>query len=347
MKEAILDFAQRAHEQVFRASGARRIDVDSQQAAVTVRSALADDQPLAREEAARQRARRDHHDLAVEHRRPPVPHQPVGRGPLPPGLPRSGWRCSSSRGQGARSRPGHPGRSASCSRSPARCSSASARRRPRFAGGRDQRPAAAATRWPRSSRCWSAGSSAPAWRSSSSASPSRSPRARRRRPPAPVERARAWVAREAHPSRVGASPAASALVVLAAARPTIPTTLFRTSWSGGRCSSLYVGIVSACAPAGCSSPTTRSSSCTSARSFGVFAAMIVGDRVHGHRRRRPRRRQHRPDRARTPATRAATATSSCARNRSTRSCGRRATTRCRRPRTTSSAPSTRSRSPSS
>ena len=40
VKAAIFDFAQRAHEQVFQARGARRIDVDSEEAAVTVRSAL-------------------------------------------------------------------------------------------------------------------------------------------------------------------------------------------------------------------------------------------------------------------------------------------------------------------
>ena len=40
VRAAIFDFAQRAHEQVFQARGARRIDVDSEEAAVTVRSAL-------------------------------------------------------------------------------------------------------------------------------------------------------------------------------------------------------------------------------------------------------------------------------------------------------------------
>ena len=40
VEEAIRDFAQRAHEQVFQARGARRVDVDSQQASVTIRSAL-------------------------------------------------------------------------------------------------------------------------------------------------------------------------------------------------------------------------------------------------------------------------------------------------------------------
>ena len=39
-EEAIRDFAQRAHEQVFQARGARRVDVNSQEAAVTIRSAL-------------------------------------------------------------------------------------------------------------------------------------------------------------------------------------------------------------------------------------------------------------------------------------------------------------------
>jgi hypothetical protein len=38
--EAIHDFAERAHEQIFRASGARRVNVDSAEAAITVRSAL-------------------------------------------------------------------------------------------------------------------------------------------------------------------------------------------------------------------------------------------------------------------------------------------------------------------
>jgi hypothetical protein len=40
VEEAVRDFAQRAHEQVFQARGARRVDVNSQEAAVTIRSAL-------------------------------------------------------------------------------------------------------------------------------------------------------------------------------------------------------------------------------------------------------------------------------------------------------------------
>ncbi len=40
VKAAIHEFVARAHDQVFQAAGARRVDVDSQQAAVTVRSAL-------------------------------------------------------------------------------------------------------------------------------------------------------------------------------------------------------------------------------------------------------------------------------------------------------------------
>jgi hypothetical protein len=40
VEAAIRDFVARAHEQVFQARGARRVDVDSQEAAVTVRSAL-------------------------------------------------------------------------------------------------------------------------------------------------------------------------------------------------------------------------------------------------------------------------------------------------------------------
>jgi hypothetical protein len=40
VEEAIRDFAQRAHQQVFQARGARRVDVNSQEAAVTIRSAL-------------------------------------------------------------------------------------------------------------------------------------------------------------------------------------------------------------------------------------------------------------------------------------------------------------------
>ncbi len=40
VEAAIRDFAQRAHEQVFQARGARRVDVNSQEAAVTIRSAL-------------------------------------------------------------------------------------------------------------------------------------------------------------------------------------------------------------------------------------------------------------------------------------------------------------------
>jgi hypothetical protein len=40
VEEAIRDFAQRAHQQVFQARGARRVDVNSQEAAITIRSAL-------------------------------------------------------------------------------------------------------------------------------------------------------------------------------------------------------------------------------------------------------------------------------------------------------------------
>src|SRR4051794_352747 len=40
VEEAVRDFAQRAHEQVFQARGARRVDVNSQQASVSIRSAL-------------------------------------------------------------------------------------------------------------------------------------------------------------------------------------------------------------------------------------------------------------------------------------------------------------------
>jgi hypothetical protein len=39
-KDAIRDFAERAHQQVFQARGARRVDVNSQEAAITIRSAL-------------------------------------------------------------------------------------------------------------------------------------------------------------------------------------------------------------------------------------------------------------------------------------------------------------------
>lgn len=40
VREAIHDFAYRAHRQVFQVAGAQRVDVDSQQAAITIRSAL-------------------------------------------------------------------------------------------------------------------------------------------------------------------------------------------------------------------------------------------------------------------------------------------------------------------
>jgi hypothetical protein len=40
VEEAIRDFAERAHQQVFQARGARRVDVNAQEAAVTIRSAL-------------------------------------------------------------------------------------------------------------------------------------------------------------------------------------------------------------------------------------------------------------------------------------------------------------------
>jgi hypothetical protein len=40
VKDAVYDFAQRVHEQVFRATSARRVDVDSSEAATTIRTAL-------------------------------------------------------------------------------------------------------------------------------------------------------------------------------------------------------------------------------------------------------------------------------------------------------------------
>ena len=40
VEEAVRDFAHRAHEQVFQARGARRVDVNSQEASVSIRSAL-------------------------------------------------------------------------------------------------------------------------------------------------------------------------------------------------------------------------------------------------------------------------------------------------------------------
>ena len=169
----------------------------------------ADHQPLARQEAPRQRARCDHHDLAVEHRRPPVPHQPVGGGPLPPGLPRRRGAARRRDGQGARSDPGHPG-----GRGGARGRRRVAPRRRRgvaraVVGGRDQRPAARR----RGGRVHpGAGRAAPGCRSAVR---------RRRPPPRPCARAttaatsttgwsgRGRGSRRSAPGRAGASPAAS------------------------------------------------------------------------------------------------------------------------------------------
>ena len=86
--EAIHDFAERAHEQIFRASGARRVNVDSAEAAITVRSALETINPALAEQAPTQRVERDDHHLAVEHGRPPVPDQQVGPHAVHPGVPR-------------------------------------------------------------------------------------------------------------------------------------------------------------------------------------------------------------------------------------------------------------------
>ena len=129
VRDAVHDFVTRAHEQVFQARGARRVDVNAQEAAVTIRSALQTINPALVEEAARRACST-----------PPPP----SRSPTPStcsSAPAAGWRTStcpaSSSASGSSSwrwsRPGSGcGRSArSASRWPWRgvSSSASASRR--------------------------------------------------------------------------------------------------------------------------------------------------------------------------------------------------------------------------
>ncbi len=89
VKEAVHDFVARAHDQVFQAHSARRVDVDSPQAAVTVRSALQTINPALAKKLPAERPRRDDHHLAVGTRRRPVSGQSTGS-------TTSTCRCSSS-----------------------------------------------------------------------------------------------------------------------------------------------------------------------------------------------------------------------------------------------------------
>ena len=94
--EAIHDFAERAHEQIFRASGARRVNVDSAEAAITVRSALETINPALANKLPPNVLERDDQHLAVEH---------------------ASTSCSASASGSARctSRCSSPGSSSSCS----------------------------------------------------------------------------------------------------------------------------------------------------------------------------------------------------------------------------------------
>ena len=104
VEEAIHDFAQRAHEQVFQASGARRVDVDSQEAAVTIRSALQTINPALAKKLPANVLDATTTISQSEHRRVAVPDVAVGRGPLPPRLPHRRRADRSSRCVTARER---------------------------------------------------------------------------------------------------------------------------------------------------------------------------------------------------------------------------------------------------
>ena len=98
VEDAIREFAVRAHEQVFGARAARRVDIDAQQAATSVRSALQSINPALGEEAAGQRARRVGDHLAEPARRRPVPAERLDLA-VDPHRRRSGsscscWRCA-------------------------------------------------------------------------------------------------------------------------------------------------------------------------------------------------------------------------------------------------------------
>ena len=94
VEAAIRDFAERAHEQVFQARGARRVDVNSQEAAVTIRSALQTINPALAKKLPANVLDATTIDLAVRHRRPPVPHPPGGwRTSTLPVLPHRRRRC--------------------------------------------------------------------------------------------------------------------------------------------------------------------------------------------------------------------------------------------------------------
>ena len=200
-----------------------------------------------------------------------------------PVVPRRGRRCSSLAMVKARDRVhAHPrGRRDAGGR---RRAAARGRRRDARVRRRSPGPTTrcAATRSPRSSRCSSAGSSAPGRRSSSSASCSRSRpgttaatsttgwsgcgRGSRRSAPQPRWRFAGGLGAHGR-SRCARSRSRRRCSARSLRRGRGRSCSTSASWS-------------ASAPAGCSSPTTRSTQLHKRQVVGVFAAMIVGDRVH-------------------------------------------------------------------
>ena len=86
--EAIHDFAERAHEQIFRASNARRVNVDSAEAAVTVRSALETINPALANKLPPNVLSATTTISQSSTRRHPVPSEQVGPHAVHPGVPR-------------------------------------------------------------------------------------------------------------------------------------------------------------------------------------------------------------------------------------------------------------------
>ena len=87
VEEAVRDFAVRAHDQIFRFTEEQRVSVSSAQAAITVRTALESINPSLAKKVPPERPERHDDDLAVAQRRHARRCEPVGRGPLHPGVP--------------------------------------------------------------------------------------------------------------------------------------------------------------------------------------------------------------------------------------------------------------------
>ena len=308
----------------------------------------ADDQPVALEEAARERARRVGVGLAELRRRHAVHRSASGSGSGSPigilGIALLGFALVRSPRPG----PGDPhGRDDAGGHR--RAARRVRRRVPGARGGRgERRPAAAATRSPRSSRCSPVGSSAPGSRSSSSAWRSRS----RPGQDGGDLRDRAYRVPRAGSSASGLSrrwrfAGGLGVVVLAALVLTQP----------GEVAHRLVDLAALARPLprrdrlparrrASSSPTTRSRGCTSARSSACSASMVVGFLVTATVAVCARRREHdEPDA--NPDQNGCNGYIELCLQPIDQVVWPAATTRCRRARTTSSAPSTRSRSPSS